>query len=196
MRVGGWFYTLGRDEPLFEKNLKTAQRLGSMVHSTQIPTHHAGGHPVTNDEVVETYLNFCEIGEKQGVTLLRSPREHAVGKLPPCGRCRQAAETQGVKLNMTLDHSHVIFKNDNPPEQKIGDIRGVSIWQIDPRPFTKSDRPMDRRWMDLALPCAAVPNNPKNLDTAKDDGGPVAAFNIRSSNPNKYNIIRNGVKKH
>ena len=68
VRAGGWFYTLGRDEPLFEKNIKTAQRLGSLVHNTQILTHHADGHPVTNDEVVETYLNFCEIGEKHGVT--------------------------------------------------------------------------------------------------------------------------------
>jgi hypothetical protein len=30
-----------------------------------------------------------------------------------------AAEARGVKYNMTLDHSHVIFKIDNPKEQAV-----------------------------------------------------------------------------
>ena len=92
VRAGGWLYTLGHDEPLFEKNIKTAKRLGSLLHNTQILTHHADGHPVTNEEVVETYLHFCEIGGKHGVSPpLRSPREYVVGRLPPCGRLRHRA---------------------------------------------------------------------------------------------------------
>ena len=92
VRAGGWLYTLGHDEPLFEKNIKTAKRLGSLLHNTQILTHHADGHPFTNEEVVETYLHFCEIGGKHGVSPpLRSPREYVVGRLPPCGRLRHRA---------------------------------------------------------------------------------------------------------
>ena len=92
VRAGGWLYTLGHDEPLFEKNIKTAKRLGSLLHNTQILTHHADEHPVTNMEVVETYLHFCEIGGKHGVSPpLRSPREHMVRRLPPCRRLRHRA---------------------------------------------------------------------------------------------------------
>ncbi len=38
------------------------------MHNTQILTDHADRHPVTNEEVVENYLHFCEIGGKHGVT--------------------------------------------------------------------------------------------------------------------------------
>ena len=92
VRAGGWLNTLGHDEPLFEKNIKTAKRLGSLLRNTQILTHHADGHPVTNEEVVETYLHFCEIGGKHGVSPpLRSPRGYVAGRLPPCGRLRHRA---------------------------------------------------------------------------------------------------------
>ena len=55
VRAGGWYYTLGRDEELFERNIESAKQLGSIIHNTQILTHHVTGRPVTNDEVVETY---------------------------------------------------------------------------------------------------------------------------------------------
>ena len=32
-------------------------------------------------------------------------------------------EEKGIEFNLTLDHSHVIFKIDNPKEQKIFNIR-------------------------------------------------------------------------
>ncbi|MED6309416.1 MAG: hypothetical protein VX624_05895 [Pseudomonadota bacterium] len=92
VRAGGWLNTLGHGEPIFEKNIKTAKRLGSLLRNTQILTHHADGHPVTNEEVVETYLHFCEIGGKHGVSPpLRSPCEYVVGRLPPDGRLRHRA---------------------------------------------------------------------------------------------------------
>ena len=66
IRAGGWFYALGADEDLLEKNLATAQRLGSLVHNTQIKLLHADGHIITNEELVTAYLRFTELGEKYG----------------------------------------------------------------------------------------------------------------------------------
>ena len=75
VRAGGWYYTLGRDEELFESNIGTARQLGSIVHNTQILANHATGRPVTDEEVVDTYLRFLEIGDRYGVTRRNVPRE-------------------------------------------------------------------------------------------------------------------------
>jgi hypothetical protein len=106
VRAGGWFYTLGRDEALFAQNIRTAERLGSIVHNTQILTNHADGHPVTNDEVIATYLSFSEIGDKHGVI----PCFEVHVNMWSEDFCRvaevgQAVEARGVPFNMTLDHS-------------------------------------------------------------------------------------------
>jgi hypothetical protein len=53
--AGGWFYTLGRDEVLFEQNIHKARLLGSAVHNVQVMTHHADGHPVSDAEVADFY---------------------------------------------------------------------------------------------------------------------------------------------
>ena len=39
------------------------------------------------------------------------------------GDVGRAVQAQGVKFYMTLNHSHVIFKIDNVPEQEIGNVR-------------------------------------------------------------------------
>ena len=68
----------------------------------------------------------------------------------------QAIEAQGVKLNMTLNHSHVIFKIDNLPEQEIGNVRGdVESGKLILEPFIKcnvTDQWIDAGWI-LALSC-------------------------------------------
>src|SRR3990172_2161616 len=46
--AGGWFYAIGKDEELIEKNLRIAQALGSRVHNVQVLTNHADGHPVSD----------------------------------------------------------------------------------------------------------------------------------------------------
>ncbi len=48
IRAGGWFYTLGRDEALMQRNLEIGARLGSRIHNTQIMMRHADGHLVTD----------------------------------------------------------------------------------------------------------------------------------------------------
>jgi hypothetical protein len=40
---------------------------------------------------------------------------------PRVGHVGRMVENRGAEFNITLNHSHVIFKMDNPPEQKIFD---------------------------------------------------------------------------
>ncbi len=118
--AGGWFYTLGRDEPLLEDNLRLGASLGSHVHNTQIMMDHADGRLVTNNEVAETYLRAYEVGEKVGC--IPTFEVHVNMWSEDFRRITEVAdqvESKGVPYHMTLDHSHVIFKIDNPSEQEV-----------------------------------------------------------------------------
>ena len=177
VRAGGWYYTLGRDEPLFEKNIKTAQRLGSLVHNTQILTHHEDGHLITDEEVIVTYMNFSEIGDKHGVIPCFEVHVNMWSEdFRRVAKVGEAVEARGVKFNMTLDHSHIIFKINNPLEQEIGNIRGdVESGKLILDPFVDgnvADQWINAGWVRHCHARAAVPNNPKNLDTTTEDGKP------------------------
>jgi hypothetical protein len=193
VRAGGWFYTLGRDEALFAQNIQTAERLGSLVHNTQILTNHADGHPVTNDEVIATYLNFAEIGDKHGVTPCFEVHVNMWSEdFRRVAEVGQAVEARGVPFNMTLDHSHVIFKIDNPAEQEIGDIRGdVESGKLILDPFKDgnvSDQWIDAGWIKHCHARAAIPNNPKNLDTVTEAGKPGRGiqYPFKQPEPGQY----------
>lgn len=193
VRAGGWFYTLGRDEALFEQNILTAKRLGSVVHNTQILTRHADGHPVSNEEVVDTYMRFAEIGEKHGVTPCFEVHVNMWSEdFRRVAEVGHAIEAKGAAFHMTLDHSHVIFKIDNPEEQEIGDIRGdVEAGKLILDPFTKgnvTDIWIDAGWIRHCHARAAVPNNPKNLDTVTEAGNPGRGiqYPFKEPNPGQY----------
>ena len=193
VRAGGWFYMLGRDEALFAQNIQTAERLGSLVHNTQILTNHADGHPVTNDEVIATYLNFAEIGDKHGVTPCFEVHVNMWSEdFRSVAEVGQVVEARGAPFNMTLDHSHVIFKIDNPAEQEIGDIRGdVESGKLILDPFKDgnvSDQWIDAGWIKHCHARAAIPNNPKNLDTVTELGKPGRGiqYPFKQPEPGQY----------
>ena len=105
--------------------METAKQLGSLDHNTQIMAYKEDGQLVSDEEVIEFYEGALEYGEQLGVRPCLEVhcnmwsedfrRVEAVGKL---------AEARGLTYRLTLDHSHVIFKIDNPEEQEIFDIRG------------------------------------------------------------------------
>ena len=136
IRAGGWFYSLGRDEGLLEENLKLGGRLGSVVHNTQILAHQADGRPVTNHQVAEIYLRALDWGEQAGC--VPTFEVHVNMWSEDFRRISEVAdlvEARGVPFRMTLDHSHVIFKIDNPKEQDVFDIRGdveTGVLVLDP----------------------------------------------------------------
>jgi hypothetical protein len=93
------------------------------------------------------------------------------------GRVSQVAklvEARGVPFRMTLDHSHVIFKMDNPTEQEVLDMRpdvesGAVV--LDPyRSGNVCDEWIAKGYVWHCHARAAVPNNPKNIWGRHPDG--------------------------
>ena len=175
VRAGGWFYTLGRDEKLLEENLRLGASLGSLVHNTQIATDHADGHMVENEEIEECYLRAYEVGEECGCV---STFEIHVNMWSEDFRrvieVADKVEARGIPFRITLDHSHVIFKMDNPEEQEIQNIRpaiesGELI--LDPGVSgTVTDQWIQRGLVWHAHARAAAPAGPKNTAARHPDG--------------------------
>ena len=175
IRAGGWFYTLGRDETLLEQNIRTSARIGSKVHNTQIMMHHADGHLVSNEEVADIYSRVYEIGEEVGC---RPTFEVHVNMWSEhYGRVMEVAqlvEARGIPYRMTLDHSHVIFKIDNPEEQEVLDMRpDVESGAVVLDPYQEGnvcDQWIGKGYVWHCHARAAVQNNPKNIWGKHPDG--------------------------
>jgi len=175
IRAGGWYYMLGRDEALLKQKLELSARIGSRAHNTQILWDHADGRPVSNDEVAEVYLEASEWGDKYGCD--PTFEVHINMWSEDFRRVNQVAdlvEKRGVPWRMTLDHSHVMFKIDNPREQKIRDITpaladGSLILEPD-RPGNVCSEWIERGFVWHCHARAAVPNNPVNVFDKHPDG--------------------------
>ncbi len=167
--AGGWFYKLGRDEGLLEANLRLGASLGSVVHNTQIMMDHATENRlVTDAEVAETYLRAYDVGAAVGcmptlevhVNMWSEDfrRVAIVGDL---------VERRGVPFRMTLDHSHVIFKIDNPREQAVFGIdQAVASGELVLDPSTAGnvcDLWIGRGFVGHAHARPVIPNNPRNV---------------------------------
>ena len=177
VRAGGWFYQLGRDEGLLKEKLELSSRLGSAVHNTQILARHADRHFVTNDEVVAIYLDAQEWGDAVGCTPTFEVHINMWSEdFRRINEVAAAVEARGVPFRMTLDHSHVIFKIDNPVEQEVRDIRGaVESGELVLDPFEQDS--VCRQWIEQGFVhhCharAAIPNNPRNTAYVDDKGRP------------------------
>jgi hypothetical protein len=177
MTAGGFYYFLGRDEPLLEWHLRLGREFGARVHNVQIISHDIHRRPVTDEQVVETYLRAAEVGEETGVTPcfevhVNMWSEH-FGRV---ARVAEAVERHGVPFCMTLDHSHVIFKIDNPEAQEVQGMRAdveAGALELDPfKPGSVCQQWIDRGWVRHAHARAAVPNGPKNLWMNGADGKP------------------------
>jgi len=173
--ASGWFYTVGRDEPLYERNIVKARLLGSRVHNVQVLTAHADGHDLSDSEVAEFYLRAYEFGMRHDV--MPCFEVHVNMWSEHFGRVeRVAAEVakRGVPFHMTLDHSHVIFKIDNPVEQDVQGMRAdVECGRVvlDPaKPGNVCSRWIAAGFVRHAHARAAVPANPVNIRARHPDG--------------------------
>ena len=173
--ASGWFYTLGRDNALFEQNIHKARLLGSLVHNVQVLTKHVDGHVASNQEVADFYLWAHDIGMRHGV--VPCFEVHVNMWSEHLGRVEQVAELvrqQGLPFFMTLDHSHVIFKMDNPKEQQVQNMAAdVAAGRLILDPFQSGN--VAKRWIDAnfvhhAHARCAVPANPINTRAKHPDG--------------------------
>ena len=173
--ASGWFYTVGRDEPLFEQNIIKARLLGSRVHNVQLLTAHADGHVLSDAEVAESYLRFHDFGMRHGV--VPCFEIHVNMWSEHFGRVEKVAAlvaARGVPFHLTLDHSHVIFKIDNPVEQDVQAMRAdVEAGRVvlDPaKPANVCSRWIAAGYVHHAHARAAVPANPVNSRAHHPDG--------------------------
>ncbi len=173
--ASGWFYTAGRDEPLFERNIVKARLLGSRVHNVQLLTNHVDGHVLTDDEVAEFYLRAHDFGMRHDVTPcfeihVNMWSEH-FGRI---ARVADLVSARGIPFRMTLDHSHVIFKIDNPVEQDVQGMRAdVEAGRVvlDPAiPGNVCAQWIAANFVAHAHARAAVPANPVNIRARHPDG--------------------------
>jgi len=166
--AGGWWYTLGRDEALLEDNLRIGSELGSLVHNTQIMMDHAEGRLVTDEEVADAYLRAYDVG--QNVGCLPAFEVHINMWSEDFRRIAKVAalvESRGIPFRITLDHSHVIFKMDNPCEQRVfGLDEAIRRGELMLDPFAKdsiTNQWIESGWVGHCHARAAIPNNPRNL---------------------------------
>ena len=177
VRAGGWFYTLGDpdDEALMASNLATAKELGSLAHNTQIKLHHANGHVVTDEEVTDAYVRAAELGDKYACVPCFEVHVNMWSEdFARVSRVGRMVEARGLEFNITLDHSHVIFKIDNPDEQKIFDTdKQIASGEIILDPFQEGNLIAEwaaAGWVRHCHARACVPNNPKNTLAHHPDG--------------------------
>jgi hypothetical protein len=177
IRAGGFYYTLGRDEPLLEWHLRIAHELGAKVQNVQIGQTDVRGRPVDDDQVARAYLDAFGIGSALGVrpcfeVHVNMWSEH-FGRVE---RVAARVEREGVPFHITLDASHVVFKIHNPREQAVqGLLDDVQAGRVvldphDPRSVTA-------RWIagnlvGHAHARPAAPNNPVNVWGHHPDGRP------------------------
>ena len=118
--AGGWYYVLGRDEDMLMENLRIGGHLGSIVHNTQIMMDHADGQLVTDEQVAKIYMKAFEIGDKTGCKPTFEVHVNMWSEdFLRVEKVAEIVENNGIPFKMTLDHSHVIFKIDNPREQEV-----------------------------------------------------------------------------
>jgi hypothetical protein len=111
IRVFGGIFCAGIDEPRMRWGLATGGRLGARVFNMQLYARHADGHELSDEEVARFFLEAMEHGSRSGC--LPSLEVHVDMWSERFQRVERVAELlarSNVRLRLTLDHSHLIFK--------------------------------------------------------------------------------------
>lgn len=173
--AGTFAYVAGRDEPLFERNVVKARLLGARVHDVQLMTHHADGHPLSDDEVAEAYLRCHEFAARHEVAIGFETHIDTWSEHPArVARVADRVSRRGIPFGLTFDPSHVIFKIDNPAEQRVqgldADVASGSV-VIDPaRPGNVLQQWIEAGHVVHCHARAAAPANPINVWARHPDG--------------------------
>lgn len=175
IRAGSFYYVKGRDEPLLKWHLLMAKELGSFVQNVQLITNDAQGRHLSDEDVAEFYLWAVEVGDRFGVTPCFEVHVNMWSEnFGRVARVGQLVEKRGVKFNMTLDHSHVIFKIDNPSEQAVQGMREEIVagrLELDPfKPNNVIDKWINSNYVRHAHARPAIPKNPVNVWARHPDG--------------------------
>jgi hypothetical protein len=175
MTTGLWSYTMGRDEKLLSHNLDLTKQTGGACHNIMLFNKHADGHVLTDEEVVQFYLDTYAQSERLGIDITFEVHIYMWSEdfrrvLPVARRVRD----EGVPFNFLLDHSHVLLKLENPEEQDVCGIReAVEEGSLVLDPF--EDGNIIDQWIAENMTLwhsvrPVAPNGPKNLWATNEDG--------------------------
>ena len=117
IRVFGGIFCAGQDEARMRWGLGTGGKLGAKVFNIQLYARRTDGQPITDQQVADFFLEAMEHGEPVGC--LPSLEVHVDMWSEQFQRIERVAELlarSNVKLRLTLDHSHLVFKIDHPEE--------------------------------------------------------------------------------
>lgn len=183
-----WYYLLGRDEELLLDNLLICREVGVKHHNIMTFTHHADGHALTNEEVVDHYLKTYDFGMSHGVE--PSFEVHVNMWTEQFKRVLQVAKqvrSRGVPFNFTMDYSHVNFKIGNDVELELSGIRAdVESGQLRIDPFEAGS--LCDQWLGdgivrLVQFRTAAPHQGPNIWSRNEDGSPTRGIQYPITRP-------------
>ncbi len=173
--TASWFYMLGRDEELLFDNLRICHEVGAKCHNIMTFTHHADGHVITDDEVVEHYLAVYDYGMKLDVEPTFELHVNMwTEDFRRISTVAKRVKEHGIPFNFTMDYSHVNFKIGNPEELDISGVRHeVESGAMVLDPFESGS--LCDQWLELGIVKwvqlrTVAPSQPKNLWVRNDDG--------------------------
>lgn len=117
IEVFGGIFCAGQDEHRMRWGLRTGGQLGARVFNMQLYARHCDGHAISDREVADFFLQAMEHGTQNGC--LPTLEVHVDMWSERFDRIESVANLLAqshVDLRLTLDHSHLIFKIDNPQE--------------------------------------------------------------------------------
>jgi len=175
VHTASWFYMLGRDEPLLYDNLKICAEIGASAHNIMTFTHHADGHVLTDQEIIDHYLDVYDRGMKLGVEpvfeLHVNMWTEQFARVTPIIK---AVQSRGIPFHYNVDYSHVAFKIGNPQELDISECReavesgGMVLDPFEPGSLLQEWLNLGAvRWTQLRT---VGPNQPPNLWVKNEDG--------------------------
>lgn len=170
-----WFYRLGEDDALLLDNLQICKEIGARCHNIMTFKHHADGHVLSDQEIVDHYLHVYDEGMKLGVE--PSFELHVNMWTEDFLRVSAIADqvqALGVPFNYTLDYSHVVFKMNQPAELALSGVdQLVAEGKLVLDPFEENslcDEWLSKnivKWTQLRT---VAPNQPANLWHKNEDG--------------------------
>lgn len=175
VRAGSFFYTLGRDEPLLAWHLKICEVLGADVLNIQVGPKDAHATPLSDEAIAAFFMNCAEQGQLLGVVPAFEIHINMWSEeFDRVSRVAELVGKKGAQFNITLDHSHCVFKIGNEREiarDKANGRIGIDYARLDPEhPNNYYDE-----WLDEGLVIhmhvrGAAPDNPANILARHSDG--------------------------
>ncbi|WP_108610763.1 hypothetical protein [Aminobacter sp. MSH1] len=175
VRAGSFFYTLGRDEPLLEWNMRVSSLLGADVQNVQIAPRDASGAPLSDEAIARYFLVCAELGSLLNVEpafeIHINMWSEAFDRVT---RVAEWVDKLGGRFNITLDHSHCVFKIDNDREATLDQANGRTSFEHARLNPSHVNSYYDE-WLSAGLIVhaharAAAPDNPPNVLARHSDG--------------------------